>query len=142
MSRTIRGSCLCGAVRFELTKPIVWAHNCYCSRCRKTRGVGFASNLFVEGNGLNFEQGESELASYRPPEAERFTHTFCRHCGSTMPWLNRAHNLFVIPLGSLDDPPDMKPQASIFVDSKASWIAITDSLPQHPGPPGSKDAGK
>ena len=41
------GGCLCGGVRYELTAEPSWAHNCHCSRCRKTRGSAFAANLFV-----------------------------------------------------------------------------------------------
>mgnify|MGYP000057617086 CR=1 FL=1 len=32
--RNATGSCLCGAVRFEITQAPLWAHNCHCSRCR------------------------------------------------------------------------------------------------------------
>lgn len=134
---TLRGSCLCGAVRFELTQPAVWAHNCHCSRCRKTRGAAFSSNLFVAWAGFRFLQGEDQVENYRPPNTARFTHAFCRTCGSSMPWHNQAHGLAVIPMGSLDDAPDMAPQAHIFVDSKADWCPITDQLPQHSEGPGS-----
>jgi hypothetical protein len=132
------GSCLCGAVRYELTQEPVWAHNCHCSRCRKSRGSAFAANLFVPRDGLRWLQGEDQVLSYKPPDAERFTHAFCRHCGSSLPWLNATHGLMVVPMGSLDEAPGIAPRAHIFVESKAPWFAITDDLPQNPGPPGSK----
>jgi hypothetical protein len=134
---TISGSCLCGAVRYELTQAPVWAHNCHCSRCRKSRGSAFAANVFVGVDGLRFVSGEDQLQSYKVPEAERFTHVFCRRCGSTMPWLNAQRDLYVIPMGSLDTDPGMAPLAHIFVDSKAPWFTITDGLPQNPEGPGS-----
>ena len=34
------------------------------------------------------------------------------------------------PAGSLDEDPGMRPQAHIFVGSKAPWFEITDQLPQ------------
>jgi hypothetical protein len=37
----------------------------------------------------------------------------------------------VIPAGSLDDDPGMRPEMHIFVGSKADWHEITDDLPQH-----------
>jgi hypothetical protein len=132
----ITGSCLCGAVGYELTQDPPWAHNCHCSRCRKTRGTAFASNLFVPIDGFRFTRGEDLLLSYKPPEAERFTHVFCRQCGSSLPWLNQARGIAVVPMGSLDDDPGIVPHAHIFVDSRASWFTITDDLPQHPGLPG------
>ena len=129
----ITGSCLCGTVRFALTGAPVWAHNCHCSRCRKSRGAAYASNVFVTGDAFRWAQGEVELQSYRPPDAERFTHAFCRRCGSSMPWLNEANGLVVVPMGALDVDPGTGPLAHIFVASKAPWHAITDELPQHPG---------
>jgi hypothetical protein len=66
----ITGSCLCGAVRYELTERPIWSHNCYCSRCRKATGAGFASNLFVPLGALRYSQGEHHLRSFHPPDAE------------------------------------------------------------------------
>jgi hypothetical protein len=134
---SMTGSCLCGAVRYEVTQDPVWAHNCHCSRCRKTRGSAFASNLFVAGDGVRFLQGEDQLQSYKPADAERFTHVFCRHCGSTMPWRDERRGMVVVPMGSLDDDPGITPRANIFVESKAPWFTITDDLPQTQGAPGS-----
>ena len=132
----VTGSCLCGAVRYELTQPPAWAHNCHCGRCRKTRGTAFASNLFVALDGFRFLQGADELHSYKPPDAERFTHTFCRRCGSTMPWVNESRGLVVVPMGTLDADPGVTPRGNIFVAFKAPWFAITDDLPQSPAAPG------
>ncbi|MCH7866225.1 MAG: GFA family protein [Myxococcales bacterium] len=127
----ILGSCLCGAIRYELTQEPVWAHNCHCQRCRKIRGSAFASNLFVPLESFRYTQGEELLRSYKLPEAERFTHVFCDECGSSLPFRNEARGLAVIPMGSLDDDPGHTPQAHIFVGSKATWFTITDQLPQH-----------
>ena len=62
---------------------------------------------------------------------ERFTHVFCKVCGSSLPFLNEARGGAVVPMGSLDDDPGHLPSAHIFVGSKALWFTITDSLPQH-----------
>ena len=40
-------------------------------------------------------------------------------------------NVAVVPMGGLDDPPPMLPQAHIFVGSKAPWYEITDDLPRY-----------
>ena len=127
----IHGSCLCGAIHFELDRDPVWAHHCHCQRCRKSGGGAFASNLFVPLDALRFTQGEDLLQSFKLPEAERFTHVFCIRCGSSMPFRNRARDNVVVPMGSLDDDPQHPPDAHIFVGSKAPWFTITDSLPRY-----------
>ncbi|MFN2427730.1 MAG: GFA family protein [Candidatus Binatia bacterium] len=133
---SITGSCLCGAVGYEVTGDPAWAHHCHCSRCRKSRGAAFATNVFVPLDGFRFTRGEDQLQSYKVPEAERYTHVFCRNCGSTMPWCVESRGLAIIPMGSLDVDPAMRPRAHIFVESKAPWFPITDDLPQHPQRPG------
>lgn len=131
-AQSLRGSCLCGAVRYLLSQPANWSHHCHCSRCRKATGAAFASNLFVPVDALRFTEGEQHLRSFKPPDAERFTHVFCEICGSTLPFRNEVRGLAVVPMGSLDDDPQIKPQAHIFVGSRASWHTISDELPQHP----------
>ena len=127
----IRGSCLCGAIRYEADAQPLAAWCCHCQRCRKARGSAFAPNLFVPIDSLRFVAGEEHIRSYKVPEAERFTHVFCEHCGSSLPFRNVARGVAVIPMGSLDDDPGLAPQAHIFVGSKASWHAIRDDLPQY-----------
>jgi hypothetical protein len=128
---TLGGSCLCGAVRYELTEAPVWAHACHCSRCRKTSGSAYAPNLFVPLAALRWLQGETELRRFRPPDAERFTHVFCGRCGSTLPFDNPDRGLAGVPMGTLDVDPGYGLRAHIFVGSKAPWDTIADDLPQH-----------
>lgn len=128
----IKGSCLCGAIHFEIDQVPSWSHHCHCSRCRKIRGSGFASNAFVPLESLKYTSGNSLLRRYKLPEAERFGHVFCSECGSSLPFENTARAVAVIPMGSLDDDPGRMPDAHIFVESKASWDLIRDDLPRHP----------
>ena len=127
----VEGSCLCGAIRYEILQRPQRAHNCHCQRCRKVRGTAFAANLFVPLDALRYTRGEDKLESYKLPEADRFTHVFCKVCGSSLPFLNVARGLAVVPMGSLDDDPGYSPKAHIYVDSMAPWHTITDELPQH-----------
>ena len=38
-----RGSCLCGAVRYEVSDPFEEMHHCHCSKCRKAHGAAFST---------------------------------------------------------------------------------------------------
>lgn len=126
-----RGSCLCDAVGFVLAEPPQLARYCHCSRCRKARSAAFAANLFVSDAGVRFTRGEELVASYKIPEALRFTQCFCRRCGGKLPRIDPERRLAVVPMGALDDDPGMRPSAHIFVASKAAWDEIADTLPQH-----------
>ena len=131
------GRCLCGGVAFELTEPASLARFCHCARCRKARAAAFAANLLVPESGLRFTRGAELLASYKIPEALRFTQTFCRVCGGKLPRIDPARKLAVVPMGALDVDPGVRPREHIFVGSKAAWDVIADALPQHAEmPPG------
>src|SRR5262249_48021505 len=125
-----RGSCLCGKVTYVITGQPMLCWNCHCTRCRRARSAAYASNLFVPSDGFRFTRGEDHLASYKVPEAQRFTQVFCRTCGSVMPRVDRDRGLAIVPMGTLDDDPGMHPQAHIFVGSKAPWYDITHDAPQ------------
>lgn len=104
--------------------------HCHCSRCRKVRGTAHATNMAVPLDGVRFVRGEDLVTSYKVPDAKFFTHAFCRVCGSSMPRLDEARQLAVVPMGAFDDDPGLRPQGHIFVDSKAAWEDIHDDLPR------------
>jgi hypothetical protein len=126
----VRGSCLCDGVGFVLTAPAQLARYCHCSRCRKARSAAFAANLFVSDAGVRFTRGAELVASYKIPEALRFTQCFCRRCGGKLPRVDPDRKLAVVPMGALDDDPGIRPGGHIFVGSKAAWDEIADTLPQ------------
>ena len=131
----VKGSCLCGGIRFEMSETPRGVTHCHCSRCRKVRGSANATNLFLPLTGLRFVQGEELLAKYRLPEAKRFAHWFCKVCGSSMPRFDETLGMAIIPMGAFDDDPIARPNRHIHVGSKAPWDAITDDLPQFEAAP-------
>ena len=124
------GSCLCGAVRYELTGEVAACRNCHCSRCRKARGAAHASNLFTTVDGLRWKSGEDRLVRFELPGAKRFAQVFCRDCGSPMPVVYSSTGRVLVPMGSLDADPGARPTEHIFVASMAPWYSIPDELPR------------
>ena len=127
---TLAGSCLCGAVKYEVSGEAQRFYHCHCQRCRKATGTGHASNLLVTPlDSLRWLAGEELLQRYKVPEAERFYTCFCSHCGGPMPRTVPELNAVLIPAGSLDSEPPMSPQARIFQGSRALWSCSDDALP-------------
>lgn len=55
----------------------------------------------------------------------------CGACG--LPIISKlSHPEFSVPLGILDDNPNVGPTLHCFVASNAPWFGITDTLPQFP----------
>jgi hypothetical protein len=128
---TFRGSCLCGSVQYEINGDPQRFYHCHCSRCRKASGTGHASNLLVKPGAIKWIKGEEQIRSYKVPEAKRFTNCFCSVCGGRVPRYVKETDSIVIPAGSLDSDPTIRPQARIFWDSGASRSCGGDGLPVH-----------
>ncbi|MBX5460861.1 MAG: GFA family protein [Steroidobacteraceae bacterium] len=129
------GSCLCGDVAYEITSAPLAMYQCHCSRCRRARSAAHGANLFYKLADFHWTRGSSQVVSYKVPEAKRFTVAFCRRCGASVPQESPTLGGVVVPAGGLDTDPGMRPMAHIFVNSKAVWFDITDTMPQIPEAP-------
>ncbi len=136
--QALHGGCLCGAVTFELSLPIMAMYHCHCSRCRKGSGTGHATNIRAVPAQLRWLTGETLITRYRLPTAQRFGKWFCSQCGSPLPRVVAENNFVVVPAGSLDELPAETPTAHIFWQSRAPWSCASGSLPTYEGypPPG------
>lgn len=129
-AEAISGGCLCGDVAYEITAAPQRMYNCHCQRCRRARSAAHATNVFYPFESFRWTRGEDRLTHYTLPGARFFGTSFCSRCGSMQPRAAKAHGLVAVPAGSLDTDPGMRPQAHIYVGSKASWFGITDTIPQ------------
>ncbi len=131
MSKTkLNGSCLCGAVKYEVSGDATSFYHCHCQRCRKASGSGHASNIRVSPqNSICWVEGEALLSQYKVPEAERFFNHFCTRCGSSMPREVPELDAVIIPAGTLDTDVPIAPEARIFWESRADWSCSEGGLP-------------
>jgi len=125
----IKGSCLCGKVHYQIADHLGVFQNCHCSRCRKVSGAMHSSNLFVAKTAFEWTQGEDELGRFEPADAKYFATSFCKHCGSALPWLSRNGRTVIIPAGSLDDDPEIRPAGNVYFASRAPWHTHASELP-------------
>ena len=124
----IRGSCLCGGVRFEFPRAVTPIGMCHCSLCRKVSGAASNASLLVPTSELEWLAGEDLLQVYTRPTGWRTT--FCRTCGSPLPELHPSGGAYWVPAGVLDDDPGVRIGGHIFVGSKAPWDEVGGSAPQ------------
>jgi hypothetical protein len=129
----IHGSCLCGAVCFELDGRAQFINFCHCSMCRKAHGSAFGSFLHADGTLFRWLSGQSSIRSYESSPGN--FRSFCQICGSRLPVLEDKGTHVIIPAGALDDDPIVRPIVHIHTAAKAPWYAIEDTLPQFPGFP-------
>lgn len=124
----LKGSCLCGGVRYEAEGPLMFMARCHCVQCRKASGAEFATNASVRADTFRVVCGADLLGSYAwSPGQER---VFCSRCGS--PLFKRAADKpdqVRIRLGGLDVEIEQRPLFHVFVAEKPDWSEIGDGLP-------------
>jgi hypothetical protein len=122
----VRGSCLCGAVAYEARLPLAKFVNCHCSRCRKAAGSAHSANAYVLPDAFRWTRGEDVVRRFDLPQARSFATAFCSRCGSPVPHATRSGREIIIPAGSLDDDPGIRPSIHLHWGARAAW-ATSDS---------------
>ena len=131
---TIRGSCLCGGVRFEVDKVVGPFEICHCNRCRKVSGSMGMPAVGVLAKDYRMTAGKELVKSFSAPilyEAPAYQTMFCSNCGSPVPVPEPEGESLEIPAGLLDSDPRIRPDKHIFVEFIPPWDRIADDLPQY-----------
>ena len=121
-----KGSCLCGAVQFEIHGPLRDSIACHCSQCRKTSGHYWSATRCLRED-LHMVQDEG-LAWYRSSSQAR--RGFCRHCGSSLFWQLDDSEYISIGTGTLDAPTGLSTIGHIYVKDKSDYVEIAIGSPQ------------
>jgi len=128
---TVKGGCLCGAIRYEATGTPALSAICHCRMCQRASGAPFMALIFIPSDEVKVTKGEAEV--YRSsPTSNRY---FCRRCGSPLFFERHTRSLTAVMVGSLDDPNIFKPEMHICVESAMEWLDIRDSAPRYPTKP-------
>jgi hypothetical protein len=130
----LRGSCLCGGVRYALTAPLTEIGLCHCQQCRKANGSAFAANAPVPETAFQLQVGAELLKAYESSPGKQ--RVFCGHCGSPIYSRNaKKPGVLRLRIGLLDTPAGHTPDFHFMTAYRADWYAIRDKLPQYPESP-------
>lgn len=122
------GSCLCGAVRFEVEGDFEKFFLCHCEHCRKDIGSAHAANLFSSVARLRWIAGEDETTLFTLPST-RHSKCFCSVCGSALPTLQMEGQMLFLPAGSLNSEVLLRPDVHLFGSSRANWDKELEKIP-------------
>ncbi len=128
MSKKTKGSCLCGSVTYQFSGPEFVFQYCHCSRCRKFTGSAYAANIIVAPQQFEWLNGETLVGRFELPDAKHFATCFCTRCGSSLPWLAQSGEAVIVPAGTLDEDPDIRPIHNIFFQDRAPWLKPVEAL--------------
>jgi hypothetical protein len=120
------GSCLCGAVSFQISGPLRGVVYCHCSQCRKQSGHYYAATNVGDAS---IEIAGSDSLKWFAASAQA-RRGFCSKCGSALFWKHVELDEISVMAGAFDTPSALQGECHIFVKDKGDYYTITDGLPQ------------
>ena len=122
MSETLKGTCLCEGVEYEVRDPQALGY-CHCTRCQHWTGSSLAGGVVAKEN-FEFTKGDELVKTYESHLAPR---NFCSNCGSSI--YDDLGAVYFVAAGLMGDL-DMTPSFHQQVAYKASWHQIGDDAQQ------------
>ena len=113
------GSCLCGAVRYQIDGEPMRTAQCHCDDCRRATGSAFATNVFVNSDCLTVIQGITKSFEHTADSGNTMTKEFCSVCGSQIFGHSSGRpGVKTIKVGTIDEIGSIRPEVEVFT-SKA-----------------------
>ena len=126
---TASGSCLCGAVSYQVNGPLRDVVSCHCKQCRKTSGHFVAASSAARSD-LVVTDKEAITWYVSSPGVRR---GFCGTCGGHLFWDVEANDHVSIFAGTLDGETGLKTACHIFCADKGDYYEIDDGAPKYDG---------
>jgi hypothetical protein len=129
----LTGGCACGAVRFEVTKQLLGAVYCHCTRCQRRTGSAAGASAGVQPGSFQVVAGEDQIRRWNAGDGN--DKAFCGTCGSGLFSQNpETPEVLFVRMGAFDDDPGVTPGGRAHVASAVAWEPIPDDgLPRFPG---------
>ncbi|TML70416.1 MAG: hypothetical protein E6G13_08480 [Actinobacteria bacterium] len=83
MTLPLSGGCNCGAVRFEVSEPLLRASYCHCKRCQRRSGTAASAQAHPAPGSFRIVAGQERLRMWKPPDSDG-EKWFCGDCGSAI----------------------------------------------------------
>ena len=114
------GSCLCGAVKYEVKGPLRDVIACHCEQCRKQTGNYMSATAAKDGD-LRLLENRGLKWFRSSATAKR---GFCGECGSVLFWKGDGRDYTAIAAGSLDGKTGLALEGHIFCDNAGDYYEI------------------
>ena len=124
------GGCLCGAIRYEVTGPVIFCSQCCCKDCQKATGTGHTTIFGVHQSQLDMH-GTPKTYTNAGDSGGSVTRHFCGECGGRLYTSgDMPGEVVILQAGSLDDPNLISPNEVIYVKDAVAWDVFDPSLPR------------
>lgn len=125
----MKGSCLCGAVAYEIDGLDMPIAHCHCRTCRKAHAAGFTTTAGVNRDHFRWLRGEDKLTAFES-SGGKFRH-FCSRCGTHLVAERPGQPHVILRVATLDDDPGSRPTMRIWRSHDVDWLQDADDVPSH-----------
>ncbi len=123
----MKGSCLCGAIEYEVDQLDMPIGHCHCRTCRKANAAAFVSTAGVMREHFRWLKGQEKLTDFESsPGKIRY---FCSVCGSHLVAERPVQPHVILRVATLDEDPCIQPAMHIWCSHDVSWLQDRDDVP-------------
>ena len=132
---SVKGGCLCGAVRYAAAIDPVFSGHCYCTDCQKGTGCGHVTVVGVPEAALTVT-GRTATYTKSGDSGQPIDRVFCPTCGtSVFSRPSAMSGMLMVRAGTLDDPSGVVPGMSIYASRAQAWDPPSKAIPAFPEMP-------
>jgi len=133
---SVKGQCLCGAVRFEIDYPAFWAWHDHTRASRRAHGAVYATYVGVWRKRYRVTEGEEEITHYEEEDTGA-ARSFCARCGTPLLYERaRSCHMINIPRALFGSRIGRQPIYHIGIDERQDWAYAGERLVPLKGYPG------
>lgn len=132
MSPPYLGHCLCGRIRFQLTREPLTLYACHCTDCQRHSGGALRLSMWVHRDALEVLQGSPQLVTSIANDERPRVNQVCPDCQVRL-WAEPVHRptLAILRPGLLLQAKAFTPIAHQFVRSALPWFVFPPGVARY-----------
>jgi hypothetical protein len=131
-----QGQCVCGAVRFEIDVPAVWAWHDHSAASRHAHGAAYVTYVGTWRSRFRMLAGDGALTRFEDAEAGT-ARSFCSACGTPVLYeRRRAPKMLNIPRALFAGRTGREPRYHLAIGQTPDWAYLGEPLAPLKGYPG------
>lgn len=125
----MKGSCHCGAIKYEVDRLEMPFAHCHCETCQKTQAAVWSTSIRVQPDAMRFITGEALLTDYQssPDKIRRF----CSACGCHIVAIKEGQQGWILRAATLDEDPGVRPAFHIWCSHDRPWLASDSTMDRY-----------
>ncbi|MDP2124783.1 MAG: GFA family protein [Parvibaculum sp.] len=128
------GKCRCGAVRFDILVPALWAWHDHSAATRATTGAAAMCWVGSWKKRFRLLEGEDEVTRWEEPGTAR---SFCARCGTPLFYeRDRSRHVINIPRALFESRVGREPRYHAGLKEMPDWAYLGEALAPLKGYPG------